>query len=75
MMGAITMLIQHGHRPSDIADYPVDAFRRYVDAAVELDKSQRIGAMVDMQVTVGSLLHKKNHEAFKEYLEGFTRTG
>lgn len=72
-MRSIALLIRNGHRAGDIPEYSVVAFKLYLEAILEIEKEGQARQMLDTQLAVGSLLHKKNHEKFKEYLDTLTK--
>lgn len=59
------MLLSHGHRESEILDYSVEKFNLYIGAAQRREAGGRMTSIVDMSVTIGSVLgggkHMKKH--------------
>lgn len=52
---SVQTLIEHNHKLSDIAEYSLDQFTTFLDAAGRVDAVRRLEFVIDMSAVVGGM--------------------
>lgn len=64
---SVQTLIEHNHRMQDIADYTLDQFTTFLDAAGRADAVKRLEFVIDMSAVVGGMFGGGN--SLKDHIE------
>lgn len=65
MMDDVCLLVRHGHKESEVWEYPLDKFRGYIKSLSRLEATRRLDYITDTQVSIVKALSSKK-DAGKE---------
>lgn len=55
---SVAKLVRHGHSSDKIADYTLEQFVIFLDAAEQIEAEQRIAFVTDVATSIGQLFNK-----------------
>lgn len=55
---SVGKLVRHGHAISEIGEYNLDQFVMFLDAAEQIEASERMGFVTDISTAIGQLFSK-----------------